>query len=115
MAAQRAVPTPPLVWRRPCGQYVPAPGGFIVRGQAQYPPYRDPREVLEELRAAWSAYGWIIRWHQPTSTWTARRGDMTLTRRDPIALRAALKAARPLRSRTTRRLNPEASTEGTDR
>ena len=115
MADQQAAPIPPLVWRRPSGQFVPAPGGFTVRGQAERPPFRDPREVLEELRTAWSAYGWIIHWHQPTSTWTARRDDMTLSRTDPIALRAALKAARPLRYGTTNRNHPAPPTEGTDR
>jgi hypothetical protein len=112
MAAQHCRQTPPLVWRRPSGQYVPAPGGFTVRGHAPRPAFRDPREVLEDLRQAWSAYGWIIRWHQPTSTWTANRGDMTLKRTDPIALGAALAAAQPPRYGTTS--SPYTpSTEGT--
>jgi hypothetical protein len=113
MAAQHTAQTPPLVWRRPSGQYLPGPAGFTVRGHAPLPAFRDPREVLDELREVWSAQGWIIRWHQPTCTWIADRGDMTLKRSDPIALRAALKATRPPRYGTTAPAT-EPRPEGTD-
>lgn len=52
------------------------------------------RQVLAKLRDNFAAYGWIIRWHEPTPTWTADRGDQVLRRSDPIALRAALEVAK---------------------
>lgn len=78
-----------LIWRT-----APAPSTSPSGG---HEPPPTAGELLDRLRADWSPAEWTIGHHPATARWIACRGDTTLVRTDPIALRAALEGTSPPR------------------